>query len=97
MPSVSKKQHNFMEAIAHSPSFAKKVGVPQKVGKDFATADKGKKFSELARLGILLNKTREEVARDNVTKAEVERITGHIDQRFNRLEEKIDQLIRQKG
>ena len=46
MPSVSKKQHNFMEAIAHSPSFAKKVGVPQKVGKDFATADKGKKFSQ---------------------------------------------------
>ena len=55
------------------------------------------KFAELARLSILLNKTREEVARDNVTKAEVERITDHIDQRFNRLEEKIDQLIRQKG
>jgi hypothetical protein len=46
MPSVSKKQHNFMEAIAHSPSFAKKAGVPQSVGKDFATADKGKKFSK---------------------------------------------------
>ena len=46
MPSVSKKQHNFMEAIAHSPSFAKKVGVPQSVGKDFSTADKGKKFSK---------------------------------------------------
>ncbi len=55
------------------------------------------KFRELARIGILLNKTREEVARDNVTQAEVERITDHIDQRFNRLEEKIDQLIRQKG
>jgi len=46
MPSVSKKQHNFMEAIAHSPSFAKKAGVPMSVGKDFATADKGKKFSK---------------------------------------------------
>jgi hypothetical protein len=44
MPSVSKKQHNFMEAIAHSPSFAKKVGVPMSVGKDFAKADKGHKF-----------------------------------------------------
>jgi len=44
MPSVSKKQHNFMEMIAHSPTMAKKVGVPQSVGKDFATADKGKKF-----------------------------------------------------
>jgi hypothetical protein len=35
-----------MEAIAHSPSFAKKAGVPMSVGKDFATADKGKKFSK---------------------------------------------------
>jgi hypothetical protein len=46
MPSVSKKQHNFMEAIAHSKSFAKKVGVPQSVGKDFSAADKGRKFSK---------------------------------------------------
>jgi len=44
MPSTSKKQHNFMAAIAHSPAFAKKVGVPQSVGKDFTAADKGKKF-----------------------------------------------------
>jgi CHASE3 domain sensor protein len=55
------------------------------------------KFRELSRVTILLNKTREEVARENVTQAEVERITDHIDQRFNRLEEKIDQLIRQRG
>jgi len=53
------------------------------------------KFRELNRITILLNKTREEVARDNVTQAEVDRITSHIDQRFNKLEEKIDQLIRQ--
>ena len=33
-----------MAAIAHSPAFAKKVGVPQSVGKDFNQADKGKKF-----------------------------------------------------
>lgn len=33
-----------MAAVAHSPSFAKKVGVPQSVGKDFTAADKGKKF-----------------------------------------------------
>jgi len=46
MPSTSKKQHNFMEAIAHSPSFAKKVGIPQSVGKDFSNADKGRKFSK---------------------------------------------------
>ena len=42
MPSKSKAQHNFMAAIANSPSFAKKVGVPQSVGKDFNDADKGK-------------------------------------------------------
>jgi hypothetical protein len=35
-----------MEAVAHSPSFAKKAGVPQSVGKDFASADKGRKFSK---------------------------------------------------
>jgi len=46
MPSTSKKQHNFMAAIAHNPAFAKKVGVPQSVGKDFNNADKGKKFKE---------------------------------------------------
>jgi hypothetical protein len=51
------------------------------------------KFLELARITILLNKTREEIARDTATKAEVERVTDHIDQRFNRLENKIDQLI----
>lgn len=51
------------------------------------------KFNELARVTILLNRTREEIARDTATKAEVARVTDHIDQRFNRLEEKIDQLI----
>lgn len=35
-----------MAAIAHNPAFAKKVGVPQSVGKDFNNADKGKKFKE---------------------------------------------------
>jgi hypothetical protein len=46
MPSVSKKQHNFMNAVAHSPEFAKKAGVPQSVGKEFSNADKGRKFSK---------------------------------------------------
>ena len=46
MPSSSKKQHNFMAAVANNPSFAKKVGVPQSVGKDFNQSDKGRKFSE---------------------------------------------------
>lgn len=46
MPSVSKKQHNFMAAVANNPKFAKKAGVPSSVGKEFLTADKGKKFKE---------------------------------------------------
>lgn len=40
MPSTSARQHKFMLAIAHSANFAKKAGVPQSVGKDFAAADK---------------------------------------------------------
>ncbi len=46
MPSVSKKQHNFMAAVAKNPAFAKKAGVPQSVGADFLNADKGRKFKE---------------------------------------------------
>ena len=46
MPSVSKKQHNFMAAVAKNPKFAKKVGVPASVGQEFLTADKGKKFKK---------------------------------------------------
>ena len=46
MPSVSKKQHNFMAAVANNPAFAKKAGVPQSVGKEFNQADKGRKFSK---------------------------------------------------
>lgn len=32
-----------MEAVAHDPRFAKKAGVPQSVGQEFARADQGKK------------------------------------------------------
>ena len=49
MPSTSKKQANLMSAVAHNPSFAKKVGIPQSVGMDFNKADKGKKFSSEGR------------------------------------------------
>ena len=46
MPSSSKKQADFMRAVAHSPAFAKKVGVPTSVGKEFSNADKGRKFAK---------------------------------------------------
>jgi len=51
------------------------------------------KFNEIQRLSILLNRTREEIARDSVTQAEIDKILDHIDQRFNKLEDKINQLI----
>lgn len=64
------------------------LGVLAYIGKE--------KFDEIQRLNILLNKTREEVARDNVTNAEIDKIVAYIDQRFNRLDAKIDQLIQGK-
>jgi hypothetical protein len=48
---------------------------------------------DVRRLERLLNITREELAKEYATNAEVQRITDYIDQRFNRLEAKIDQLI----
>jgi len=39
MPSSSRKQARTMAAAAHSPKFAKKVGIPQSVAKDFNRAD----------------------------------------------------------
>ena len=41
MPSVSKKQEKFMQAVAHNPAFAKKAGVPQSVGKEFTKSGGG--------------------------------------------------------
>ena len=51
MPSVSKKQHNFMAAVANNPKFAKQVGVPSSVGKEFISADKAQKGSTMATKG----------------------------------------------
>jgi hypothetical protein len=54
------------------------------------------KFAEIQRLGILLNRTREEVAREHITRAEVkadlQAIREHFDNGFARLEAKIDKL-----
>lgn len=47
MPSESQAQHRFMEMVAHDPKAAKRVGVPQSVGQDFALADMGRKIANL--------------------------------------------------
>jgi hypothetical protein len=56
------------------------------------------KFDELGRISILLNRTREEVARDHITRKEVddrvEKLVVHMDQRFNRIEQKLDDMQR---
>jgi hypothetical protein len=54
------------------------------------------KFDEVSRIGILLNKTREEIARDHVTRAEmnitVDKLGERFDSAFKRLEDKLDEL-----
>ena len=54
------------------------------------------KVDKIKELDDKLNATRVEVARDNVTQAEIDKIMAHIDQRFNKLETKIDLLIQGK-
>ena len=71
MPSKSKKQHNFMEAIAHNPAFAKKVGVSQKVGQEYSKADKGKTFRKGGIMGLFKGKEtyKEELAEGKAIKS----------------------------
>ena len=61
MPSTSKKQHNFMAAIAKNPAFAKKVGIKASVGEEFLKADKGKKFKKG---GMMKSDMKEDMAMD---------------------------------
>jgi hypothetical protein len=46
MPSETAKQARTMAAAAHDPNFAKRMGIPQKVAREFNQADKGKKLAE---------------------------------------------------
>lgn len=50
MPSKSQAQAKTMRAVAHSPAFAKKVGIPVSVGKDFEAADKARGKKAVAKL-----------------------------------------------
>ena len=97
MPSVSKKQHNFMAAIAHSPSFAKKAGVPQSVGKDFNEADKGRKFSKG---GDMATKSMKAIFSGKETKAEEKaerKATGGSKTAYKRAEKMYEGETMKKG
>ena len=52
-------------------------------------------WDELQRVQILLNRTREEIARENVTQTEIDKIVAHIDARFDKLNDKIDAFIKE--
>jgi hypothetical protein len=47
MPSTSDKQRRTMAAAAHDPAFAKRMGIPQKVAREYNQADRGKKLAEM--------------------------------------------------
>lgn len=64
MPSTSKKQAKLMAAVAHNPAFAKKVGIPQSVGKKFNKADKSRKSKEGGNMAKDMSFA-EQVAADN--------------------------------
>ena len=52
-------------------------------------------WDEMQRIQILLNRTREEIARENVTQAEIDKIVAHIDGRFDKLNDKLDAYIKE--
>ena len=54
------------------------------------------KSTELTRVTILLNRTREEIARDNVTQAEMDKFLLHMDARFDKLNDKLDAYMREQ-
>ena len=54
------------------------------------------KSSELNRITILLNRTREEIARDNVTQAEMDKFLLHMDARFDKLNDKLDAYMKEQ-
>ena len=68
MPSTSEKQAKLMAAVAHNPAFAKKVGIPQSVGKEFNKADKGRKSGRGGDMGKKDMSFGEKVEADNKAK-----------------------------
>jgi len=76
MPSKSPAQHRLMAAVAHNPKFAKKVGIPVSVGKDFTSADKGKKFKDGGNVNAAGNYTKPEMRKRIVSQVKSEATHG---------------------
>jgi hypothetical protein len=82
MPTVSKKQEKFMQAVAHNPAFAKKAGVPQSVGKEFTKSGGGmantSRMNRLEELGrVNAEKAKTPKGKSNLM-AEKKRIVGEL-------------------
>jgi len=75
MPSKSPSQHRLMEAVAHNPAFAKKVGIPVKVGKEFVRADKNK-MAEGGTVNAAGNYTKPEMRKRIVSQVKSEATQG---------------------
>lgn len=63
MPAVSEKQKHLMDAAAHNPAFAKKVGIPTKVAKEFSQASKGQTFKSGGLMAKEQNITKEKMGK----------------------------------
>jgi hypothetical protein len=74
MPSKSPAQHKLMEAVAHNPSFAKKVGIPSKVGKEFVRADK--KMADGGKVNAAGNYTKPELRKRIVSQVKSQATHG---------------------
>ncbi len=82
MPTVSKKQEKFMQAVAHNPKFAKAAGVPQSVGKEFTKSGGGmantSRMNRLEELGrVNAEKAKTPKGKSNLM-AEKKRIVGEL-------------------
>ena len=74
MPSKSPAQHQLMQAVAHNPAFAKKVGIPTKVGKEFARADK--KMADGGSVNAAGNYTKPELRKRIVSEVKAQATQG---------------------
>jgi len=74
MPSKSPAQHKLMAAVAHNPKFAKKVGIPTKVGKEFVRADK--KMADGGKVNAAGNYTKPELRKRIVSAVKSEATQG---------------------
>jgi hypothetical protein len=89
MPAKSKKQLKFMQAIANNPAFAKKVGVPTKVGKEFSKEKNMKKGNE--------NALMKKVGR-NMAKAKMQEMSPGMKMDYKlKLKEKAPEVAKKMG